>query len=80
MSTKETRTLPASVQAAAKKRLDFLHAAMRLSDLANIPSLRLEALKGDLKGYYSIRINIQHRIVFRWSGSNASQVEVTDYH
>jgi len=49
-------------------------------DLQSPPGNRLEALRGDLKGFHSIRVNDQWRIVFRWSGSDAHDVRLTDYH
>jgi toxin HigB-1 len=66
----------------AEKRLDILDAATDLDDLRGLPSNRLEALKGDRKGHYSIRINLQWRICFEWpDGSNGPlNVEIVDYH
>ncbi len=64
----------------AKRKLEALHAAARLEDLRVPPSNRLEKLGGDLKGFYSIRINDQWRIVFRWVDNNAHEVSIRDYH
>lgn len=66
----------------AERRLRILDAAASLGDLAALNSNRLEALKGNRKGHYSIRINDQWRICFRWSGSEPgpSDVEIVDYH
>lgn len=66
----------------AWKRLEILEAALNLSDLRALPSNRLEALKGDRKGAFSIRINDKWRICFEWAeGENgASNVEIVDYH
>ena len=64
----------------AKRKLDQLHAAAALVDLGAIPGNRLEALAGDRKGQHSIRINDQWRICFRWVDSDASDVEIVDYH
>jgi proteic killer suppression protein len=64
----------------AKRRLDQLHAATGLPDLAVIPGNRLEALTGDREGQHSIRINDQWRVCFRWKGADASEVEIVDYH
>ena len=61
-------------------RLTQLHAAARVDDLRNPPSNHLEALKGDRKGQWSIRINEQWRICFRFEGKNAFDVEIVDYH
>ena len=58
----------------------MIHAAAGLKDLRQPPDNRLEALKGDRKGQYSIRINDQWRICFRWRGTDAYDVEITDYH
>jgi len=66
----------------AYKRLEVLDAATTLADLAALPSNRLEALKGDRDGQYSIRINIQWRICFEWPQLDAGPlyVEIVDYH
>jgi proteic killer suppression protein len=64
----------------AKRKLDQLHAAAALSDLGVIPGNRLEALAGGRRGQYSIRINDQWRICFRWADSDATDVEIVDYH
>ncbi len=66
----------------AEKRLRILDAAVSLRDLAQLPSNRLEALFGDRKGQYSIRINQQWRICFEWpkEGDGPENVEIVDYH
>lgn len=64
----------------ATRRLTLLDAAETLSDLAALPSNRLEALRGDRAGQHSIRINVQWRICFRWSVDGPSDVEIVDYH
>ena len=64
----------------ARRRLAVLAAATRLEDLSGLPSNRLEALKGDRAGQYSIRINEQWRICFRWGNDGAERVEICDYH
>ncbi len=61
-------------------KLLYVHDAAELVDLRVPPGNRLEALKGKLAVFYSIRINDQWRIVFRWKGSNAKDVQVIDYH
>ena len=61
-------------------KLDMVNAAGVLDDLRAPPGNRLEALKGDLMGKHSIRINDQWRVVFRWEGSDALDVEIMDYH
>lgn len=64
----------------ARRNLQYLHEAADLRDLKSPPGNRLEGLKGDLKGFHSIRINDQWRVVFRWSGGNAFDVQIVDYH
>ena len=64
----------------AKRKLDMLNAAAKLDDLKIPPSNRLEKLEGNLKGFYSVRINDQWRLIFRWVEGNAQDVQVTDYH
>jgi proteic killer suppression protein len=64
----------------ARTRLRRLDAAETLQDLAAFPGNRLEALRGNRKGQYSIRVNDQWRICFRWSEGKAYDVEVVDYH
>jgi proteic killer suppression protein len=66
----------------AELRLDRLEAATNLSDLAALPGNRLEALKGDRRGQYSIRINEQWRICFEWPNGSPGpiNVEIVDYH
>ena len=68
------------LQRAALRKLVMLDAANSLEDLRVPPANRLEKLVGDRKGQYSIRINDQWRICFRWSDGDANDVEVTDYH
>ena len=69
-----------SIARSAIGRLIVLDKALNLQDLAGIRSNRLEALKGDREGQYSIRINDQWRICFRWEHPNARDVEIVDYH
>ena len=77
--TAVTRRFPADLRRPAQRKLQYLNAASRLDDLKAPPGNRLEALKGSLAGYHSIRINDQWRIVFRWS-DGAYEVQVVDYH
>jgi proteic killer suppression protein len=65
---------------AAVRKLDIIEAATRLDDLRSPPGNRLEALKGDRKGQWSIRINRQWRICFRWTPDGPADVEIVDYH
>jgi len=69
-----------AIERVALRKLRQLDAATRLSDLASPPGNRLEALRGDRKGQYSIRINDQWRVCFIWRDSDAYEVEITDYH
>jgi len=68
---------PANV---TKRKLVMLDSAVALDDLKQPPGNRLEKLRGDRQGQYSIRINDQYRICFSWRGHDAHEVEVTDYH
>lgn len=76
----QSRRLPPDIQRRAHHKLLMLHAATSLQDLMTPPSNRLEALKGDRAGQYSIRINDQWRICFRWQANTAHNVEIVDYH
>jgi proteic killer suppression protein len=69
-----------AIERAARRKLLFLHQSQRLENLKVPPGNRLEALKGDRKGQYSIRINDQWRICFRWKDGDAFDVEIVDYH
>jgi proteic killer suppression protein len=64
----------------AMRKLDVLHYTAKLSDLKAPPGNRLEALKGDLTGFHSIRVNDQWRVVFRWTDAGPAEVRITDYH
>ena len=72
--------LPRDMQQVARRKLRMLNSARALSDLRIPPNNRLEALKGDRKGQYSIRINKKWRICFVWSDGIVDQVEIVDYH
>jgi proteic killer suppression protein len=65
---------------AAARRLQAVDYASAIEDLLNPPSNRLEKLKGDRKGWWSIRINDQYRVCFRWDGKDAWDVRIVDYH
>ena len=75
-----TRRIPPDLRVRARRKLRMLHAATELNDLRTPPSNRLEALRGDRKGQYSTRINVQWRICFRWEDGDAYDVEIVDYH
>ena len=69
-----------SIQKVAKRKLDMLHYAFAEQDLIVPPSNRFEHLKGNLKGFCSIRINNQYRIIFNFKNGYAENVQITDYH
>jgi proteic killer suppression protein len=72
--------LPGDIQTAALRKLRLLNAATRLDDLKVPPGNRLEPLKGERAGQWSIRINDQWRICFHWRNGRAEDVEIVDYH
>ena len=74
------RTIPREIWKIAQRKLDMIHAAHTLGDLTVPPGNRLEKLKGRLKDQYSIRINDQFRILFKWEDGAANEVEIVDYH
>jgi len=78
--TKRTRRIPAGIRKTAYRKLDMIEYAHVLQDLLAPPGNRLEALKGDLAGCHSIRINDQWRVIFRWDEGAAHNVTITDYH
>jgi proteic killer suppression protein len=75
-----SRKFPRHIQERAFMRLNVIDAAVQIEDLYLPPSNRLEALKVERKGQYSIRINNRWRICFVWRNGNAEQVEIVDYH
>ena len=77
--SRQARQLPPDVVRVALRRLDLINAAHTLGDPRSPPGNRLEALRGDRAGFHSIRVNDQWRIVFRWKGSGAHDVRLTDY-
>jgi proteic killer suppression protein len=74
------RRFPREVADLAQVKMDSLNGAASMLDLRSPPGNRLEALKGELKGWYSIRVNDQWRLVFRWEGNDAHKVRLMDYH
>lgn len=74
------KKMPLDIQNIGRRKLRMLNNAQDIVDLRIPPSNNLEKLTGNLKGFYSIRINRQWRIIFRWSNGNASEVEILDYH
>lgn len=77
---RRSSSLPGNIQNKALRKLRQLDAANTLADLQNSPGNKLESLKGDRKGQYSIRIDRQWRICFIWDKGNASNVEIVDYY
>jgi proteic killer suppression protein len=69
-----------AIERVARRKLEMLDAATSLTDLSQIPGNRLEALKGDRAGQYSIRVNDQWRICFEWVEGDSFNVEIVDYH
>lgn len=78
--TSRVLRFPESIVHAALRKLDVIRAAHRIQDLRSPPGNRLEALRGNYEGYYSIRVNDQWRLVFRWEGDAAHMVSLIDYH
>jgi toxin HigB-1 len=72
--------LPDNIIDVAHRKLDMINQAVRLNDLEAPPGNRLEKLKSDRAGQYSIRINDQFRVCFYWTEAGATDVEITDYH
>jgi proteic killer suppression protein len=75
-----SRKLPSDIQRIAARKLEMLSAATQLDSLRIPPANRLEKLKGERAGQYSIRVNDQWRICFRWRNGDAFDVEIADYH
>lgn len=75
-----SRKLPADIQRTARRKLLYLNDAEGLQDLQSVPGHRLEKLKADRAGQYSIRVNDQWRICFEWRDDKAWNVEIVDYH
>jgi proteic killer suppression protein len=79
-ATARVRRFPPDVVGTALRKLDMINAARDLQDLRSPPGNRLEALKGELKSFQSIRVTDHWRVVFRWQGLDAYDVRLTDYH
>jgi proteic killer suppression protein len=77
---KFVKAIDRTVQRAALRKLELLHAAVAVEDLRIPPGNRLEPLKGDRRGQHSIRVNDQWRICFVWKDGGADDVELVDYH
>lgn len=74
------KKLPIEIQNIGRRKLRMLNNSVDIADLRIPPANRLEKLSGKLKNFYSIRINDQWRIIFRWNAGNASEVVIIDYH
>lgn len=75
-----SKKLPFEIQDIARRKLRMINNSIDIIDLRTPPANRLEKLKGALNEFYSIRINNQWRIVFKWKNGNAFDVEIVDYH
>ena len=78
--TGKSRKIPPTIHKVALRKLDYLNSAFELDDLKIPPANRLEKLSGDLKDFYSIRINKQYRVIFKFENNHAYDVKITDYH
>ena len=74
------KKLPNEIQNIGRRKMRMLNNSIDISDLRIPPANRLEKLSGNLKEFYSIRINDQWRIIFKWNAGNAFEVEIIDYH
>ncbi len=74
------KKIPNLIQEISRRKLRMLNNSQDVMDLQIPPSNKLEKLKGNLKDFYSIRINDQWRIIFKWESGNSSEVEIIDYH
>ncbi|MCF8296070.1 MAG: type II toxin-antitoxin system RelE/ParE family toxin [Saprospiraceae bacterium] len=72
--------MPLEIQKIGRRKLRMLNNSQNINDLRVPPSNRLEKLGGDLKEFYSIRINDQWRIIFKWKSGQAQEVKIIDYH
>jgi proteic killer suppression protein len=75
-----SKKLPIEIQNIARRKLRMINNSIDINDLRIPPANKLEKLKGNWNEYYSIRINNQWRIIFKWKNGNASEVEIIDYH
>ena len=75
-----SKKFPREIQEIARRKLRMINNSFDTMDLRIPPSNRLEKLKGDFKEFYSIRVNAQWRIVFKWDNGNANEIEIIDYH
>ena len=80
LNTKVARKVPSELHERARDLLDAINAITRIDDLKAPPSNRLHKLKGNLKDFWSVSINDQWRIIFKWDDKSATDVEIIDYH
>jgi len=78
--SKEQRSFPQELLKIAQRKLDLLNGAAKIEDLRIPPGNRLHKLDKDLKGFWSISVNDQWRIIFRWENGDSVDVQITDYH
>ena len=76
----QSRKLPPDIQNVARRKLRMINNAQNINDLRIPPANHLEKLSGNLSEFYSIRINNQWRIIFKWKNDTASEVQIVDYH
>jgi len=79
-NTKAARQIPKALWRVVQRKLKMLDVAATLDDLKSPPGNRLEALRGDLKGRHSMRVNERYRLTFQWGSGHAFEVAVEDYH
>ena len=79
-NSKHAREIPKALWRVVQRKLKMLDVAVRIGDLEAPPGNRLKPLKGQLRGRYSIRVNEQYRVTFRWENGHAFEVAVEDYH
>jgi proteic killer suppression protein len=77
---KVSRKLPGDIQHRVRRKLRMINQSVSLQDLRVPPANRLEPLKGDLEGFWSVRVNQQWRIIFRWDDGRTNDVSIVDYH
>ena len=76
----QSRKLPPDIQNVSRRKLRMINNAQNINDLRIPPANRLEKLSGNLSEFYSIRINNQWRIIFKWENENAFEIQIIDYH
>lgn len=79
-NTRGARRIPRDLWRTVQRKLKMLDVAAHIADLESPPGNRLKALQGERKGQFSIRVNDQYRVTFRWENGHASEVAVEDYH